>query len=242
MARLAADPRTFRGDPAHRERVSFPATQIAAMTVRSFTVSPFEENCYVCHDGGQAVLIDPGTAAPEEINLVEDYITRNDLNVKHLLLTHAHLDHIFGCAHFARQFGMRWKLHPDDLPLLDGAELQSRMFGVPLDRPPEPDATLTEDVVIRFGSASWQVLHTPGHSPGHVCFYDEANGFVIGGDVLFRGSIGRTDLWGGSMEVLARSIREKLYTLPDETIVYPGHGPQTTVGVERRTNPFVTGA
>jgi hydroxyacylglutathione hydrolase len=209
------------------------------MTVKTFVVSPFAENCYVCHDDGEAVLIDPGTATPEERNLVEDYINRNDLALRHLLLTHAHLDHIFGCAHFARQFGMAWKLHPDDLPLLDGAELQARAFGVPLDRPPAPNATLEEGQSIRFGNATWTVLHTPGHAPGHVCFYDAANGFVIGGDVLFQGSIGRTDLWGGSMEVLTRSIREKLYTLPDETVVYPGHGPATTVGEEKRSNPFV---
>jgi hydroxyacylglutathione hydrolase len=209
------------------------------MTVKSFVVSPFAENCYVCHDSGRAVLIDPGTATAEERHTVEDYITRNDLRVSHLLLTHAHLDHIFGCAYFARQFGMKWKLHPDDIPLLDGAELQSRMFGVPLERPPEPDATLQEGAHIEFGSASWEVLHTPGHAPGHVCFHDASNGFVIGGDVLFQGSIGRTDLFGGSMDVLLRSIREKLFTLPDETIVYPGHGPATTIGEERRTNPFL---
>jgi hydroxyacylglutathione hydrolase len=209
------------------------------MTVRSFVVSPFAENCYVCHDGGQAVLIDPGTSTPEEVNTVEDYITRNDLSLRHLLLTHAHLDHILGCAHFAKQFGMRWKLHPDDLPLLDGAELQARMFGVSLERPPAPDASLEEGMMIRFGNASWRVLHTPGHAPGHVCFYDEANAFVIGGDVLFQGSIGRTDLWGGSMPVLLASIREKLFALPDDTIVHPGHGPSTTIGRERRTNPFL---
>lgn len=212
------------------------------MTVKAFVVSPFAENCYVCHDAGEAVLIDPGTATPEERHLVEDYITRNDLVLRHLLLTHAHLDHILGCAYFARQFGMTWKLHPDDLPLLDAAELQARAFGVTLDRPPAPDASLEAGQAIRFGGAEWRVLHTPGHAPGHVCFYDAQNNFVIGGDVLFQGSVGRTDLWGGSMEVLEQSIREQLYVLPDETVVYPGHGPATTIGAERRTNPFVSGS
>lgn len=209
------------------------------MTVKTFVVSPFAENCYVCHDAGRAVLIDPGTTTPAERHSVEDYITRNDLRVSHLLLTHAHLDHIFGCAHFARRFGMPWKLHPDDLPLLEGAEMQARLFGVPLERPPQPDASLAEGQTLRVGNAIWEVFHTPGHSPGHVCFYDRANGFVIGGDVLFQGSIGRTDLWGGSMDVLVKSIRDKLFTLPDETTVYPGHGPPTTIGAEKRTNPFV---
>lgn len=209
------------------------------MTVKSFVVSPFAENCYVCHDGGRAVLIDPGTATPEERHAVEDYITRNDLRLSHLLLTHAHLDHILGCAYFARHFGMRWKLHPDDAPLLDGAEMQARMFGVSLERPPAPETTLEDGMTIEFGSARWEVLHTPGHSPGHVCFYDRENGFVIGGDVLFQGSIGRTDLWGGSMPTLLESIRTKLLVLPDATVVYSGHGPQTTIGAERRTNPFL---
>lgn len=211
------------------------------MTVKPFVVSPFSENCYVCHDGGEAVLIDPGTATPAEREAVGDYLSRNDLRIRHLLLTHAHLDHIFGCAYFAKAYGMKWKLHPDDLPLLDGAELQARMFGVSLERPPAPDASLAEGQEIRFGNARWTVLHTPGHAPGHVSFYDAANGFVIAGDVLFQGSIGRTDLWGGSMPVLLRSIREKLLTLPDETVVYSGHGPATTVGEERRNNPFLIG-
>jgi glyoxylase-like metal-dependent hydrolase (beta-lactamase superfamily II) len=214
------------------------------MTVKSFVVSPFAENCYVCHDAGEAVLIDPGTATEAERSAVLDYITRNGLTVRHLLLTHAHIDHILGCAFFAREFGMKWKLHEADLPLLESAELQARMFGVELERPPTPDASLGEGQTIRFGTATWQILHTPGHSPGSVSFYDEANGFVIGGDVLFQGSIGRTDLWGGSMPTLLNAIQRKLMPLPDDTVVYSGHGPETTIGAERRTNPFLanTGA
>lgn len=211
------------------------------MTVKPFVVSPFAENGYVCHDAGEAVLIDPGTTTEAERRTVLDYVTRNDLRVRHLLLTHAHIDHVFGCAFFAREFGMRWKLHEADLPLLDNAALQAQMFGVELERPPAPETSLEDGGTVRFGKAVWQVLHTPGHSPGSVSFYDEANGFVIGGDVLFQGSIGRTDLWGGSMETLLRSIRTKLLTLPDETVVYAGHGPSTTIGQERRTNPFLVG-
>ena len=214
------------------------------MTVKPFVVSPFAENCYVCHDAGDAVLIDPGTATEAEKQTVLDYITRNGLTVRHLLLTHAHIDHILGCAFFARQFGMTWKLHVADLPLLDGAELQARMFGVELERPPTPDASLEEGEQIQFGNATWQILHTPGHSPGSVSFYDAANGFVVSGDALFRGSIGRTDLWQGSMPTLLNAIQSELMTLPDDTVVYSGHGPSTTVGYERRTNPFLadTGA
>ncbi len=211
------------------------------MTVKPFVVSPFAENCYVCHDAGEAVLIDPGTATDAERQTVLDYVARNGLVVRHLLLTHAHLDHILGCAFFARQFGMKWQLHEDDLPLLDAAELQAQMFRVELEKPPTPETSLAEGETIAFGNATWQILHTPGHSPGSVSFYDEANGFVIGGDVLFRGSIGRTDLWGGSMPVLLNAIQAKLMPLPDETVVYSGHGPETTIGHERRTNPFIAG-
>jgi glyoxylase-like metal-dependent hydrolase (beta-lactamase superfamily II) len=214
------------------------------MTVKAFVVSPFAENCYVCHDAGEAVVIDPGTATGAERSAVLDYVTRNGLAVRHLLLTHAHIDHILGCAFFAREFGMKWKLHEADLPLLESAELQARMFGVELERPPTPDASLREGEAIRFGKATWEIFHTPGHSPGSVSFYDEAGGFVIGGDVLFQGSIGRTDLWGGSMPTLLNAIQRKLMPLPDDTVVYSGHGPQTTIGAERRTNPFLadTGA
>ncbi len=209
------------------------------MTVKPFVVSPFAENCYVCHDAGDAVLLDPGTASDAERQTVLDYVTRNGLTVRHLLLTHAHLDHILGCAFFAQHFGMTWQLHEADLPLLEAAELQARMFGVELERPPAPETSLAEGGSVAFGNATWQVLHTPGHSPGSVSFYDAANGFVVGGDVLFRGSIGRTDLWGGSLPTLLGAIQDKLMPLPDETVVYSGHGPETTVGQERRTNPFL---
>ncbi|MDX1530128.1 MAG: MBL fold metallo-hydrolase [Rhodothermales bacterium] len=211
------------------------------MTVKPFTVSPFAENCYVCHQQGEAVLIDPGTATEEERRAVLDYLTRNSLTVRHLLLTHAHIDHVLGCAYFTRQFGMRWRLHPAELPLYEAVELQAQLFGVEVGRLPEPELTLEEGTAVAFGGARWETLHTPGHSPGHVCFYDRDNGFVIGGDVLFQGSIGRTDLWQGSMPQLLGSIREKLFPLPDDTTVHPGHGPSTTVGHEKRTNPFLIG-
>ena len=216
------------------------------MTVQSFVVSPFTENCYVVHDGGEAALVDPGTATPGERKEVLDYIEANKLRVRHLLLTHAHIDHIFGCAYFAERFGADadhggWQLHEADLPLISHAPVQAEMFGVRMVQPPEPTHFLTEDDVIELGSGSFSVLHAPGHSPGSVCFYNGAGGFVLAGDVLFQGSIGRTDLWEGSFPTLIESIKTKLLPLPDETIVYSGHGPDTTIGQERRTNPFLTG-
>ncbi|MEL6444277.1 MAG: MBL fold metallo-hydrolase [Bacteroidota bacterium] len=210
--------------------------------VQSFTVAgPFAENCYVCHSRGEAVLIDPGCADTRERNLVLNYIAEHNLAVRHLLLTHAHLDHIVSCAFFAGHFGLGWQMHPDDAPLLRHAEQQAALFQFPIDPPPDPTGWLREGDTVTFGDATWQVLLAPGHSPGSICFYDEASGFVIAGDVLFSGSIGRTDLWQGDLPTLLRSIETKLMPLPDETVVYCGHGPATTIGRERRANPFLVG-
>ncbi|GIV61921.1 MAG: MBL fold metallo-hydrolase [Rhodothermaceae bacterium] len=211
------------------------------MTVKTFTFNPFMTNCYVCHADGEAVIVDPGTSTPKEREAVVRYLEAKDLTVRHLLLTHAHIDHIFGCAFFARQFGDAFKMHRADAPLLERAQDQAALFGVEIEPPPPAGTYLDEGDTVRFGGHVWQVLHTPGHSPGSICFYDEAGGFVISGDVLFQGSIGRTDLWRGSLPELMASIYQKLMPLPDETRVYPGHGPATTIGFERQNNPFLTG-
>ena len=216
------------------------------MTVQSFTVSPFAENCYVVHAGGEAALVDPGTASGAERRLVLDYLGAHGLRVRHLLLTHAHIDHVFGCAFFAERFGAAaewggWQLHRADLPLLENAAVQAELFGVRITPPPAPTHFLEAGETIPLGEGAFSVRHAPGHAPGHVVFVNEEDGFVLGGDVLFQGSIGRTDLWEGSYPLLLQSIREQLLTLPDETVVYAGHGPATTVGHERRTNPFLTG-
>jgi hydroxyacylglutathione hydrolase len=210
------------------------------VTVHSFTFNPFQTNSYICHDAGEAVLIDPASQVSAERRQVEQYLEDYHLTVKHLLLTHAHLDHIFDCAYFAGKFGLSWQLHPSDVMLLNGAQMQAQLFGMDVETPPPPGSLLNEEDTITFGGATWQVLHAPGHSPGSVCFYDEANGFVISGDVLFAGSIGRTDLWMGSLPQLMESIHQKLLPLSDGVKVYPGHGPATTIGEERRTNPFLT--
>lgn len=209
------------------------------MTIKQFTVSPFQENTYVCHDDGAGVLIDPGTSNASEREEVLDYLDENDLYIEHLLLTHAHIDHILGCKFFADRYGRSFKMHAADAPLLENAHEQGRLFNVPIEQPPPPEAFLEEGDTVSFGRAAWEILHCPGHSPGSICFYDRANGFVISGDTVFQGSIGRTDLWEGSTELLLTSIGEKLLVLEDETVLYPGHGPQTTVGYERANNPFL---
>lgn len=209
------------------------------MTIRRFTVSPFQENTYVCHDDGSAVLIDPGTSNASERQEVLDYIEENDLRMEHLLLTHAHIDHILGCRFFADHFGQSFKMHAADVPLLENAREQGRLFNVPIEQPPSPETLLDEGDTVSVGRSSWEILHCPGHSPGSICFYDRAQGFVICGDTVFQGSIGRTDLWQASSEQLLHSIAEKLLVLDDETVLYPGHGPKTTVGEERVSNPFL---
>ena len=197
------------------------------MTVRSFTVSPFAENCYVVHDGGEAALVDPGTTTDAERQEVLSYLEEHGLRVRHLLLTHAHIDHVFGCAFFAERFGAEaehggWQLHRADLPLLENAPTQAELFGVRITPPPAPTHFLEPGETIALGDGTLVVRHAPGHAPGHVVFVNETEGFVLGGDVLFAGSIGRTDLWAGSYPELMRSIRAELLTLPDATVVYPG--------------------
>ena len=216
------------------------------MTVRSFTVGPFAENTYVLHDAGEAAIVDPGTSSREEHDRVHAYLDAHGLRVRHLLLTHAHLDHILGCAHFAHRYGAGtdaggWCLHPADRPLLQNATVQGEMFGVRVQEPPPPARDLAHGDTISLGGTTLEVRHAPGHAPGHVIFYDREGQQLVGGDVLFQGSIGRTDLWGGDFETLLRSIREQILTLPDETAVRSGHGPPTTVGRERASNPFLQG-
>ena len=214
------------------------------LTVRSFVVSPFAENTYVVSSGGEAALIDPGTATAAEREAVEAYVEAEGLRVRHLLLTHGHLDHVFGAAHFADRYGATadhggWRLHPADEPLLANAVRQGQMYGVAVDAPPAPAAPLVPGETVALGDAAFEVRHVPGHSPGSVAFYSAADGLVIAGDALFAGSVGRTDLWQGDTDTLLASIRDQLLTLPDETAVYSGHGPATTVGAERRSNPFL---
>lgn len=210
------------------------------MQVQRFTFNPFQTNCYVCSSEGEAVIIDPSCMTPDEIGTVDAYVRDANLKVRHLLLTHAHIDHIFGCAHFAKTIGMDFQVHREELPLLSGAEEQARLFGVAIEPPPTTSRFLTEGVAVEFGGARLDVLHTPGHSPGSICFFDETSRAVISGDVLFQGSIGRTDLWRGSLPDLMRSIFGKLLALGDDVRLHPGHGPDSTIGRERTSNPYLT--
>lgn len=210
------------------------------MVVRSFTFNPFMTNCYVCHDGAEAVIVDPSCSSPAERQEVESYVADKKLVVREILLTHAHIDHILGCAALSVAFDAGIRVHRSEAGLLAAAEEQARLFGVTVDRPPDPSGFLEDGEEIRVGDEEWTVLHTPGHSPGSVSFADIAGGYVLSGDVLFHDSIGRTDLWQGSLPVLMRSIFDRLLPLGDSVTVYPGHGPATTIGRERVKNPFLS--
>lgn len=211
------------------------------MTVQSFTFNSFMTNCYVCHDGGEAVLIDPSCATSREQQQVVDYIEDNDLQIRHLLLTHGHIDHIFGCAFFSERYGQRFQMHAADQAFLQQAPQQAQAFGVQIDAPPVPDTFLEEGDTVAFGDVTLDILHTPGHSPGSICFVDAASDQAITGDVLFQDSIGRVQgLPQTSLPQLMESITETLLPLGDAMTIYPGHGPETTLGRERRQNPFLT--
>jgi hydroxyacylglutathione hydrolase len=211
------------------------------MIVKSFTFNPFQTNCFILHDSDEAAIIDPACMEAAEVAAVNDYIKRQGLEVRHLLLTHAHIDHIFGCASLSETYGMPFAMHRADLPFIDRSEEQARMFGIDLERPRKPETFLDEGDEIKIGSTTLSLLHVPGHSPGSIAFVDSVGRQVIAGDVLFSGSIGRTDLPGGSLPQLMESIYQKLVPLGDDFRVHCGHGPSTTIGQERRSNPFLTG-
>lgn len=211
------------------------------MQLQKFTFNPFQENTYVLHADGEGILIDPGCSDQSEQRELEEWLEENAVRPTRLLLTHAHIDHVLGCAWAERRHGLRPEVHLKDLPVLQAAEMQGNMFGVRCDPPPAPLRFLEEGEVITLGNEHLDVLFVPGHAPGHVAFYNPKQRFLIGGDVLFHRSIGRTDLPGGNHELLLESIRTKLYPLGDHVVVHPGHGPETTIGEERRENPFVRG-
>ena len=213
---------------------SAPVTNIVC-----FTCNPFQTNCFLAHSAGEAVLVDASSFEPHEHARIEHYIRQHGLRIRRLLLTHAHIDHLYGCAHFEKRFSLQWEIHPEANPMLKQAAFQAMLLGAPSVDVPGTRPTLREGDTIEFGDSTWQILHTPGHAPGSVCFVDADSGFILVGDVLFKGSIGRTDLPSGSLPILMRSIYDKLMPLPDDTVVYSGHGPATTIGQERRNNPFL---
>ncbi len=209
-------------------------------TVKAFTFSPVQENTYVLYnDKGKAFIIDPGCYFEEERDTLAQFLQQNKLKPVKLLNTHCHLDHVFGNKWIYETFALELHLHPNEQQVLAFAPTSGLMWNLPFDNYNGPFHFLNEGDELLLDDDKVKVLFAPGHAPGHVCFYCKEQGFVIGGDVLFRESIGRTDLPGGDHETLLNSIRTQLFTLPDETVVYSGHGPTTTIGYEKRNNPFL---
>ena len=210
------------------------------MLVQSFTFNPFQENTYVLSDESrQCIVVDPGCYTTEEKHTLRTFIESSGLTPVKLINTHAHIDHILGNHYIADRYGISLEMHEADTAILRAAPVYGQMWGVRPDPSPEPSVLLKEGDTITFGNQSLKVLFTPGHSPGSVCLYSETTHVLVAGDVLFYESIGRTDLPGGDYETLLDSIRTKLFVLPGEVKVFPGHGPSTTIGHEKQNNPFL---
>jgi hydroxyacylglutathione hydrolase len=220
-----------------------PNTFVSMLRIVSFTFNGFAENTYLLIDEATraTAIVDPGAYSRAEQQTLSDYIARENLDVKYLLNTHAHIDHVLGNSYVLTTYpGIPFWLHALDLPTLRAVPTYAGPYGFPAYQPAEPTGELTAGQVIKLGESELAVRFTPGHAPGHVVLYDAASGQLVGGDVLFKGSVGRTDLPGGDHDTLIKSIETELLTLPDQTVVYPGHGPATTIGAERRSNPFLT--
>jgi len=209
--------------------------------IRSFVNNPYQENTYILYDDTrECAIIDPGMYTAPEQNAVTNFIRDNQLKPVLLLNTHCHIDHVLGNKFVFDQYGLKPQFHPGELPVLSAVPSYAPQMGIRYELSPLPDHFLSETGTVSFGNTELELIFAPGHSPAHLCFYDEADNLLIGGDVLFKGSIGRTDLMGGNYDQLIENIEQKLFTLPADCTVYPGHGPETTIGFEKKHNPFFT--
>jgi len=210
------------------------------ITIEKFVFSPFYENTYILYDeSGECIIIDPGCLEPTEENELADFIARKNLKPVKQIFTHCHIDHIFGANFIYSKYNLKPEIHEAALPFLIRGNEQARVYGFDLPKVVEPESFIEEGDKIKFGTSELDVVYTPGHADGSICFISHRQKFVITGDVLFQGSIGRTDFPTGDFDLLMESIRTKLYTLEDDLTVYPGHGEKTTIGFEKRNNPFV---
>ena len=211
------------------------------ISIKSFTFNPFQENTYLLSDEtNECIIIDPGCYERHEKNELLSYITDENLKPTRLLNTHCHIDHVFGNKLISETYNLGLEMHKLDLPVLESVEQVAHVYGIPnVDESPKPSSFLDEGDKVKFGNSELDILFCPGHAPGHIVFVSHEQKFVIGGDVLFYGSIGRTDLPGGDHQTLIDSIKTKLFTLDDDYEVYSGHGPKTSIGFEKLNNPFL---
>ncbi|MBT5615839.1 MAG: MBL fold metallo-hydrolase [Flavobacteriales bacterium] len=211
------------------------------MKIKSFTFNPFQENTYVVYDDTkECIIIDPGCYTDKERDELRRFITSEGLKPVKLINTHCHIDHVLGNKFTSELWDLELYMHKEDLPLLENAGNIGKMYGFEdYEGSPYPKHFLAQDDTLTFGESSFKILFTPGHAPGHICLYSKENNLLIAGDVLFNRSIGRTDLPGGDYNTLIKSIKTKLLPLDENTIVYCGHGPSTSIGKEKMSNPFL---
>ena len=210
------------------------------MTLHHLVFNPYEVNTWIIAAAdGQCAIVDPACCSPAEQAALKKYLDDAGLRPAWLINTHGHFDHVIGNAFVCREWQVKTAAHRDDLFLMENAYRQGEIFGYAVEQPPAPTVFLNEGGVITFDDVSLHVRHIPGHSPGSIVLYSPDQKWVIVGDVMFRGSIGRTDLPGSNFDLLIAGIEEKLMTLPPETVVHPGHGPDTAIGRERKYNPFL---
>lgn len=209
--------------------------------IKKFTFNLFSENTFVLWDDAtlEGAIIDPGCSDSSEEKILESFISENSLTVKYLINTHCHIDHILGCEFVKQKFNPIYLAPELDIPLLQNAAMQASFVGMDFSISLLPDEYITENKKLNLGKSELSFLFTPGHTPGEFCIYIPETKICITGDVLFNDSIGRTDLWGGNYNVLIQSINQKLLSLPDETVIYPGHGESSSIGREKKFNPFL---
>jgi hydroxyacylglutathione hydrolase len=209
------------------------------LQIKSFEFNPFMENTYVLFDESkECIIIDPGCYEQEEENQLAEFISKENLTVKKLINTHCHIDHVLGNAFVKRKFGVQLFIHPKEEHQLRAVKSYAPNYGFARYQDSEADGFINEGENVSFGNQQFQILFVPGHSPGHIALYNAESKALMGGDVLFENSIGRTDLPGGNFDTLIESIHQKFFTLPDDVTVYCGHGSHTSIGFEKRTNPF----
>ena len=211
------------------------------MKIKSFTFNSFQENTYVVYDDTkECIIIDPGCYTEEERTILKRFITSESMNPVKLINTHCHIDHILGNKFASEQWDLELYMHKKDLPLLENAGNIGKMYGLEdYEGSPYPKHFLNQGDTLTFGKSNFEILFTPGHSPGHICLYSKENNLLIAGDVIFQRSIGRTDLPGGDHSTLINSIMTHLFPLPNKTQVFCGHGPSTNLGYEKEHNPFL---
>lgn len=221
------------------DQLSMESYTFEGVEVRRLVVGPLDVNCYIIWDTStlETAVIDPGG----DIGIIEDVLTKEGLKVKYVLNTHGHFDHVGANGDMAETYGVSVAIHKLDAVLLDYAEHQAEQYGVRVKAQPEPGLLLEDNTIIKLGETVMKVIHTPGHSEGGVCFFVEALGLLFTGDTIFRHSVGRTDLGGGSHEELMTSIKEKILPLGDSVKLFPGHGPESSIADEKQSNPYVRG-